>query len=827
MVIEFAQCIARPDEGEFTFPLIAHLEAVAAQLGSNEGSLDARLSYLAGIMHDIGKANTKWQAYIRDTEKQKGPPHAVYGSVLYCYYAEAMLSTFADSRKLSRKERRYAIGQILRWARDIYDHHIRLNNIEEERTPWQTMPPDWEYFDLDGIHLFVSGHFPELEEKTLSTEVIITWEKSFRQTWRRWYLDWASSSVRGRDLAPGEGVLRVNTAAFIQADRIDAARLQQRMFTREEIEGGREKLLDYLQKKKEESDARINPLRQQVHEEALDIYRANRHKRSFVLKLPTGMGKTMTALRLALEMAYDHEKRRIVYVAPYLSILHQAAHEIYSSTGIEVMAHHGHTFSDDREWDEQATLILESWQAPIVVTTFNQLFRGLFPTKAQESMRLAALNKAVILIDEPQIIDLSVWRPFLAMLDAAMRHYELSVIFITATPPPFVPGLSEQPISLVRSDMTFPSRYELRQIQEPLEETMLAREIIENSESSNQVALIMNTIADASIMLRELSDTWDRRKKNVADKPKIINLHGAMTALHKRILIEQLKAALMHRERIWAVTTQIIEAGVDVSFEVLYRALPVFPSIIQAAGRVNRHGNQIAPGRIVVFPFRSNEKDTRLWIYRDQIAREETDRLLKFFSDGEATETEIYPSINNYYKRVMLRTGTDAQNTAFQEARVGRWDSVAGWGPFGDERPTVPVFISWGEEFLNEFSGEDELDESIYMVEDASLRNELIIQRELLQVRKLLHQFGIEKIEHLYERYRERGWLSSLDFVTRKRFIALLDMFTVPLPPKLAMQVSANYRDDVSIKLAADRMQYSDISGFGTLYTDVPEAVII
>ena len=152
-------------------------------------------------------------------------------------------------------------------------------------------------------------------------------------------------------------------------------------------------------------------MRGRLSASALAGYLAHADASIFALLLPTGFGKTLTGLRVALEACKTERCRRIIYVAPYLSILSQAAKEIADATGQEVFVHHhltAATLEDHQPYDP-----IDTWQAPILATTFNQLFCALFPARAQQCLRRPALDGAFVLIDEPQIIGKEVWNLFL------------------------------------------------------------------------------------------------------------------------------------------------------------------------------------------------------------------------------------------------------------------------------------------------------------------------------------------------------------------------------------------------------------------------------
>jgi CRISPR/Cas system-associated endonuclease/helicase Cas3 len=188
-------------------------------------------------------------------------------------------------------------------------------------------------------------------------------------------------------------------------------------------------------------------LRGRLNSSALEGYRAHTDASIFALLLPTGFGKTLAGLRIAVESCRSGRCRRIVYVAPYLSILSQAAREISKATGQEVFVHHhltAATLEDHQPYDP-----IDTWQTPILATTFNQLFRTLFPARAQQCLRRPALEGAFVFIDEPQIIGAEVWNLFLRALAVTCGEQSCQVLLTTATLPPAEIGLGSRPVELV------------------------------------------------------------------------------------------------------------------------------------------------------------------------------------------------------------------------------------------------------------------------------------------------------------------------------------------------------------------------------------------
>ncbi|SFU92227.1 CRISPR-associated helicase Cas3/CRISPR-associated endonuclease Cas3-HD [Alicyclobacillus macrosporangiidus] len=825
MVIPLHECIARPPEGERTFPLLSHLETVASGMGKADGTPFQRLSFLAGWMHDVGKAHAKWQWYIRDPSQRKGPPHAVYGAVLFVYVASHLMRIWQSAEG----DEQTWVARIQWLCRDIMDHHGRLGDLTPDEPPWSGRTLEWHAIDLKSVGDHLCRKFPEVASLPFDAEAVERWAAGFRRRWYAWYDDWAGAYEAERYQRPlrawAAHCLRVDTATLIRADRFDAAGIQPRAMTREEVDQALARLARHVaQTVSAQPQTDVHRLRDRIAREALQRYQETPDAPAYVLRVPTGYGKTLTGLRIALEIARHRGAERIVYVAPYLSLLSQSAQVISEATGLEVMVHHGLSLADvfsgntgtggasassssqdtggeegaartsnrnateegspSRGEDEHALLLLESWQAPIVVTTFNQFFRALFPARAQDTLRLHALHGAVVFIDEPQIVDHTVWSPFLAQLQTAMDKMGVVCVFSTATLPPLVPGLDAEPVHLEPPGLVYPPRYQVVYEDKVWNESDLIHVLCTRERDTRSLAVMMNTIGDAV----RVWESVDAALEEYSDRPCLYTLHGLMTPLHKRMRLAEIRQTLDGGERVWVVTTQALEAGVDVSFHAVYRALPIFSSVVQAAGRVNRHGEGPHLGRICVFRFaREGGQDTRPYVYRDAISREETDHSMARVAGSD--EIEMYREIEAYFERILRKRDGQAALEALRRAAQGAWSQVAGWAPFADDGWRIPVFVPWGDAVWK--SGADP------------------------RVQRLMQAFSLERAEQIYERYLDLAWVRGLSMVERKRFMGLMQQFIVEVPPRLAVAITANFADEVVIKRVADIGAYEEEAGFG------------
>ena len=330
----------------------------------------------------------------------------------------------------------------------------------------------------------------------------------------------------------------------------------------------------------------------------------------FSLTVPTGGGKTLSSLAFALEHARAHGKRRIVYAIPYTSIIEQTAdvfRKVFQALGDEVLIEH-HSQADAAEKDETARsrLACENWDAPLVVTTNVQLFESLFAAKTSRCRKLHNLAGSVIVLDEAQQLPPAFLQPILDVLNLLVAHYGVTVVLCTATQP------------ALNSTHYFDASKNLRgleNVREIIDDpdalfTALKRVQVELPSDWNAPTAWADLAAQLSAEDCVLAIVNTRKAARALQSlmPEgTLHLSALMCGAHRKDVIAEIKARLQARREgrdprpLRVVSTQLVEAGVDIDFPVVYRALAGLDSIAQAAGRCNREGRLAGKGRVVVF----------------------------------------------------------------------------------------------------------------------------------------------------------------------------------------------------------------------------------
>lgn len=306
----------------------------------------------------------------------------------------------------------------------------------------------------------------------------------------------------------------------------------------------------------------------------------------FSLTVPTGGGKTLSSLAFALRHASLHGQRRVVYAIPYTSIIEQTAKTFREIFGEWVLEHHSNLDPEDPARETvKSGLAAENWDAPIVVTTNVQLFESLFSARRSRCRKLHRLVGSVIILDEAQLLPPEFLAPILHVLRVLVRDYRVSVVISTATQPALdlgeVQELAPDPAELDRRLRRV--RYEWPMSRQSQTWQEIAARLMEHP----SVLCVVNRRDDARELVRLLPE-------------ETIHLSALMCGAHRSRTIARIKEFLAAGEPVRVVSTQLVEAGVDLDFPVVFRAFAGLDSVAQAGGRCNREG-RLTIGRVVVF----------------------------------------------------------------------------------------------------------------------------------------------------------------------------------------------------------------------------------
>lgn len=399
----------------------------------------------------------------------------------------------------------------------------------------------------------------------------------------------------------------------------------------------------------------------------------------------TGMGKTLTSMSAALHHARTNLQRRVIFALPYMTVTEQTASVFRETLGDDkiVLEHHSGFLEDDSDgiWSRLAS---ENWDAPVVVTTTVQLFESLFARTPSKLRKLHNLSNAVIIIDEAQTIPLEVLDPVLDAVKWLAKYANTTVVFMTATQPaweslkPFE-GLTLEDWGYLSTTSTF-RRVNWMHHEEPIEAAEVAKQLLEQ----DQVLCVVNSIKDS---LR----IWE----SIAFIDNCFYLSTRLCKAHIREVIEEVKERLSGNLPCKVVSTQLIEAGIDLDFPVVWRTLAPLPSIAQAAGRCNRNA-RLDKGNMIVFRLLDSVAPpgnyqlgidtarTIVNLYKEAFNPENVDQLSRWFRDmyRDAGSLDQY-QVNAARKELdYLRVAHGSGNPSgrFRVINEERTNVVVAWG---------------------------------------------------------------------------------------------------------------------------------------------------
>ena len=609
-----------------------HLEKVALMAQTFANKFGAgEIALAAGHLHDAGKCSQAfqkylWEAYVAKRDNTKAPErgkvdHSSTGAVLAREWVETVGTD----------------GSNLELAFVIAAHHAGLDSVNGLETRLAKKQID----DVveDGIKQFMNA-FPKTADQ-LETSSIPTIPVFENPRAREVFIRFLLSSLVDAD--------QLDTESFGSPQKTTIRETKRTQFN--SLENLLKKLkINQAILQNKASPTPLNVARKEIFEACLE--RALDEPGFYRLSVPTGGGKTRSSLAFALQHAVQHGFDRVIYALPFLTIIDQTAKEFHKILGNQDVLEHHSAFNPTKQTDDGSqtsddwsNLASENWEAPVIVTTTVQLLESLFARRTSSLRKLHNICRSVIVFDEAQSLPVPLLEPILDMLRELVRAYKVSVVFCTATQPAFE-ALKLTGITEIIPD---PARYytTLERVRyDPLtKERWSWDQVAQEMKTTEQALCIVNTKKQA----RALFDALD-------SKEGIFHLSTNMCGAHRLSILETIRTRLRDREKCHVVSTQLIEAGVDLDFPRAFRAIGPLDSIAQAAGRCNREGElrdengQLVPGRMTVF--RPEDNGSPQGVYK--VAMELAQEFLKDTVDFNDPET-----FKRYFKYLYMHTDTD------------------------------------------------------------------------------------------------------------------------------------------------------------------------
>jgi len=388
---------------------------------------------------------------------------------------------------------------------------------------------------------------------------------------------------------------------------------------------------------------KINSKRNDILERCLTV--ASNNTGFYTLTVPTGGGKTFSSLAFALNHANLHDLEKIIYVIPYTSIIEQNAKVFKDILGEENILEHHSNYQYDRTdseniqaVNEKLRLASENWDMPIVVTTNVQFFESLFSNRSSKCRKIHNIAKSVIIFDEAQMLPLEYLKPCLLAVSELVQNYGSTAVLCTATQPSINDLLPKgiKPIEIMDNPKQLYKDFKKVRVEKKgeLDDDTLAEEL----NKLEQVLCIVSTRKHAKEIFNELEGS-------------AFHLSTLMCPVHRNNTLAEIRQRLKDGLPCKVVSTQLIEAGVDVDFPAVYRSIAGIDSIVQSAGRCNREG-RLVEGKVFVFKPVSEYSKVKGYLertakvadmvfrkYDDPISLEAIDYYFKMLYDLEGQET--------------------------------------------------------------------------------------------------------------------------------------------------------------------------------------------
>ncbi len=664
-----------------------------------------KLVWLIGFSHDIGKATKYFQNYLFESNKEKkivlkNQPETSH-SLLSAVIAFWILEQFVKGKNNSL----FSLMPFYIFL-IIKRHHGNIRNVIPSREANNELDSNTDFLDkqftgIDKDPLAIFFHrindkldlelevnkFPKQIKDYYKTEIRRKTKNLFKYSEKKidYYL-----------------IFQFLYSILLHSDKYDAifgseCAEKRALLNRNIVE-------DFKNKKFGEPETKIDRVRENIFNDANKTAdNVNLRHKLYSLNVPTGSGKTLTALSVALRLRERLEKEegftpRIIYSLPFTSIIDQnydVFYEVFNSPNSELLLKHHHLselfYKSDRdeEFDtNQSQFLIESWESEIIVTTFIQLFHTLLTNRNRALKKFHKLANSIILLDEVQTIPIKYWHLVRDVLRTMSEVFNTYVIMMTATQPrifskkeivELVPEKVKYFGKLNRVHLSFEKNdYALKNFNE-----LVLKNIISSEES---FLIVLNTIKSSSQLFNFLIENGINEY--------IFYLSTNIIPKHRSHKIRKIKES---KERKIIISTQMVEAGVDIDVENVWRDFGPLDSINQVCGRCNRNFRDRL-GNVRIFQLR-NEENNYLYkyIYGDSpLSLIET--INSFRGKTSFNEHEFLKNIDNYYQRIEENMSSSISEKIIGDVKKLKFDEISKFRLIeNDDYYKKDVFIEYDE----------------------------------------------------------------------------------------------------------------------------------
>ncbi len=629
--------------------LSEHLRGVSLLARGHAGKLGlSDQGELIGLLHDLGKFSTEFQNYLKSAVRLLNPDEdeefvdaeGIKGKVDHSSAgAQFVWRELAQQGQLGQ-----VVGQML--ALCIASHHSGLidcltsgpNQPAEDAFTNRMRKPDGRTHLMEALGKVDKAILARMEELIAAPEMLKGVQSLIR------VIILAAPEMNDRSIVAQQQIgllVRFLFSCLIDADRVDTADFENPRQAKLRMRGnftGWESLIGRLEAHllSIQPHHPIDELRQNISRHC--HMGASRNKGIYTLTVPTGGGKTLASLRFALHHAKQHGMDRVLYVIPFTSIIDQNAEVvrgILEPEGVEpgsvVLEHHSNLTPEEQTW--RGKILSENWDAPVIYTTSVQFLETLFGAGTRGARRMHQLANTVLIFDEIQTLPVNCVHLFNNAINFLADRCGSTVVLCTATQP-----LLDR-VDARKGAIRIPEGNELMPDVKGLFDTLKRVEVAYRRKPGGWTmdeiaALAQEETARAGSCLvivntKNAAQTLYRLSKEQAKVP-VYHLSTNMCPAHRKAILTEVRGRLEREEPVLCISTQLIEAGVDVDFGAVIRFTAGLDSIAQAAGRCNRNGARDI-GHVHVV----NPQDESLGMLPDiRIGREKAERVLDDYEEA-------------------------------------------------------------------------------------------------------------------------------------------------------------------------------------------------
>lgn len=609
------------------------------------------------LLHDAGKLSEEFYAYMKDVLKNGEKARK-----------QMIDHTSAGGRVLENITGRGPLSEFIGMA--VYSHHGLQDGIEME-TGTALFEKRWEKeIDFETVR---QRYFQIIDKKCL-VRYLAAAHADLGKICKQ--IDDFVQSAGGKDCGSKEFYLgmfeRLTLSVLIDSDWTDTACFCQNESRPERIT--EERTQEIWQETIAHFEAHMKEIAESGKKSPLNVYRdeisylcfraAHEEKSLYRLTVPTGAGKTFSSLRFALYHAQKYHKKHIFYVAPFNSILEQNAEDIRKAVGNSefVLEHHCNIFYEDENREIVYKKLTENWNSPVIVTTAVQMLNTLFSGQKSSIRRMYNLCNSVIIFDEVQAFPVRGTELFHLAVNFLTTFCHTTVVLCSATQPSLARlkennlfGCGEMAGSSKRYAAAF-KRVEIEDATDLVKGGMQPEDIsgfaLKAFQKYGSVLIIVNTTRCAKRIYEELNRSCDEARR-------LYHLSTRMCPKNRKDELEAMKRDLQNKEPVICVSTQLIEAGVNVSFGCVIRSLAGLDSIVQAAGRCNRH-KEVEMGKVYIVKM-AYEVEQLKQLHDISRAQGAAGKFLYYFKENPATfdgSLDSEKSVTAYYKEFFRDAGT-------------------------------------------------------------------------------------------------------------------------------------------------------------------------